>query len=158
VGRPTTFRCLRFVQPTGAVRSPSSSSLTSLISLAAMSEVEVGRGSDRRWVGWWAEAAGIEVSRRPPVVVKAGGDGGSTGRRLGFRVSGWWRWSRPTAMLMELGFGFPRGSSVHRTMRRGFRGCRRIGGGDNTLAPPAGQGRMVGGSVTGRRSVRRCSG
>jgi hypothetical protein len=36
------------------------------------------------------------AARSPPA---AGGGGGSTDRRLGFRVSGWWRWSRPTAVM-----------------------------------------------------------
>jgi hypothetical protein len=51
---------------------------------------------------WWAEAVGG--------VVEADGGGRSVGRRLGFRVSGWWRRRSPaatmTAAVVELGLEF----------------------------------------------------
>jgi hypothetical protein len=58
------------------------------------------------------------------------------GRRLGFRVSGWWRWSRPVVVMaaattvveLGLGFGF-RGAPVFTRKGRGFGGRRRTGGG-----------------------------
>jgi hypothetical protein len=84
------------------------------------------------------------------------------GQRIGFQVSRWWRWSRPPpAVELGLGFEFSGGSSVHQTMKAGggggVGGPPRKGGG-GAVAPLGGQGRMVGGSVTGGEGVRRRSG
>jgi hypothetical protein len=44
-----------------------------------------------RWGGSGSAGGGVDGGRERPAVVEGGGGGRSAGRKLGFRVSGWWR-------------------------------------------------------------------
>jgi hypothetical protein len=90
-------------------------------------------------IGWALEsrsnARGISRTHANPIylpeaaITAGGGRGrwglgwGSDGQMLEFWISGWWRWSRPAVVMattmevVELGFGFPGSSSVHRTTK-----------------------------------------